>query len=146
MKAHALQLVRFSAVSLFCFALGLGVLTGLHELAGVHYLLAYVASFVVTSTLGFLLNGRYTFRSNGGGGSGLARYMTVNVGLLILNGAMLRVLVEQFHVWYLTATLVLAMINTPVSFLAHRIVSYRLGLLGDSLHDRSSPSEGADAA
>jgi putative flippase GtrA len=128
MRGHALQLVCFIAVSLFCFALGLAVLTGLHELAGVHYLVAYVASFVVTSTLGFLLNGRYTFRAGGGGGSGLIRYMTVNVGLLVVNSALLRLLVEQFHVWYLTATLVLAMINTPVSFLAHRVVSYRLGL------------------
>lgn len=127
MKHHALQLVRFSAVSLFCFALGLSVLTGLHELAGVHYLLAYVASFVVTSTLGYLLNGRYTFRARSAGSSGLLRYMTVNVCLLMVNGAALRLLVEQFHVWYLTATLVLAAINTPVSFLAHRIVSYRSG-------------------
>ena len=128
MRGHALQLARFAAVSLFCFALGLAVLTSLHELAGVHYLVAYVASFVVTSTLGFLLNGWYTFRTQGRGGSGLVRYMTVNVGLLVLNGAMLRLLVEQFHVWYVTATVVLAMINTPVSFLAHRVVSYRLGL------------------
>jgi putative flippase GtrA len=128
MRGHALQLARFVAVSLFCFALGLAVLTGLHELAGVHYLVAYVASFVVTSTLGFLLNGRYTFRAQGGGGSGLVRYMGVNVCLLLVNGAALRFLVERLHVWYLTATLVLAMINTPVSFLAHRVVSYRLGL------------------
>jgi putative flippase GtrA len=128
MKRHALQLARFSAVSLFCFALGLGVLTGLHELAGVHYLLAYVASFVVTSTLGYLLNGRYTFRAGAGDSSGLVRYMTVNVCLLLVNGTALRALVEQFHVWYLTATLLLAALNTPVSFLAHRFVSYRLGL------------------
>ena len=128
MKRHALQLVRFCAVSLFCFALGLGVLTGLHELAGVHYLVAYVASFVVTSTLGYLLNGRYTFRAGNGDRSGLMRYMLVNVGLLVINGSALRLLVEHFHVWYLSATLLLAAINTPVSFLAHRVVSYRLGL------------------
>jgi putative flippase GtrA len=128
MKAHALQLVRFSAVSLSCFALGLGVLTGLHELAGVHYLIAYAASFVVTSTLGYLLNGRYTFRAKGGDGSGLVRYMSVNVCLLLVNGAALRFLVEQLHVWYVAATLLLAVLNTPVSFLAHRLVSYRLGL------------------
>jgi len=128
MKGHVVQLVRFSAVSLFCFALGLGILTGLHELAGVHYLVAYVASFVVTSTLGYLLNGRYTFHAGGAGRSGLLRYMTVNVCLLIANGATLRLLVERFHVWYLTSTLLLAALNTPVSFLAHRIVSYRLGL------------------
>ena len=128
MKRHALQLARFSAVSLSCFALGLAVLTGLHELAGVHYLVAYVASFVVTSSVGYLLNGRYTFRARGQNRAGLLRYMTVNVCLLIVNGAALRLLVEQFHVWYLTATLLLAALNTPVSFLAHRVVSYRLGL------------------
>jgi putative flippase GtrA len=127
MKSHALQLVRFSAVSLCCFALGLGVLTGLHELAGVDYLVAYVVSFVVTSTLGYLLNGRYTFRAGIGDRSGLLRYMLVNVSLLVINGTALRILVEHYHVWYLSATLLLAAINTPVSFLAHRVVSYRLG-------------------
>ena len=128
MRSHAWQLLRFCRVSLFCFGLGLGVLTGLHELAGVHYLVAYVASFVVTSALGYLLNGRYTFRAGTGNRSGLLRYMLVNIGLLLLNGAALRLLVEHFHVWYLSATLLLAAINTPVSFLAHRVVSYRLGL------------------
>lgn len=128
MKRHVLQLAHFSAVSLFCFALGLGVLTGLHELVGIHYLAAYIGSFVVTSSLGYLLNARYTFRAAGTGGSGLLRYTGVNVCLLLINGAALRLLVEQFHLWYLTATLLLAAINTPVSYLAHRLVSYRLGL------------------
>ena len=128
MIGHALQLARFCAVSLFCFALGLGVLTGLHEFAGVHYLLAYAASFVVTSTLGYLLNGHYTFSAQDAGGSGLLRYMLVNVGLLLLNGTALRFLVEYVHIWYFYATLLLAVLNTPVSFLAHRLVSYRIGL------------------
>jgi putative flippase GtrA len=124
---HAGALARFCAVSLFCFALGLGVLTGLHELAGVHYLVAYVTSFVVTSTLGYLLNGHYTFRARETGGPGLLRYMLVNVGLLLMSGTALRILVEYFHAWYLYATLALAVINTPISFVAHRIVSYRPG-------------------
>jgi putative flippase GtrA len=128
MIQHSMQLARFCGVSLFCFTLGLGVLTGLHELAGVHYLVAYVASFVITSTCGYLLNGRYTFAARGADRFGLMRYMLVNVGLLIVNGAALRLLVEHFHIWYLSATLLLAAINTPVSFLAHRILTYRLGL------------------
>ncbi len=128
LRTHAHQLARFAAVSLFCFALGIGVLAGLHELAGMHYLVAYVASFVVTSSLGYLLNGRYTFRARGRDKTGLLRYMAVNVCLLIANGAALRLLVEHFHLWYLGATLLLAALNTPVSFLAHRLVSYRLGL------------------
>jgi putative flippase GtrA len=124
MKRHALQVARFSAVSLICFALGLAVLAGLHELAGVHYLVAYVASFVVTSTLGYLLNGKYTFRAGNAHASGLIRYMSVNVGLLILNGSALRLLVEHLHIWYLAATVGLAVVNTPISYLAHRLVSY----------------------
>jgi putative flippase GtrA len=127
MIGHARQLARFAAVSLFCFGLGIGILTGLHELARVHYLVAYVASFVVTSSMGYLLNGRYTFRTRGGDNAGLLRYMLVNVTLLIINSTALRVLVEHFHLWYLSATLLLATLNTPVSFLAHRLVSYRLG-------------------
>jgi putative flippase GtrA len=128
MLRHAPQLARFSAVSLSCFALGIGVLTGLHELAGVHYLLAYIASFAVTSSLGYLLNGKYTFRAQAADSAGLLRYMLVNVSLLVINGTALRVLVEHFHLWYLNATLLLAALNTPISFLAHRVVSYRLGL------------------
>ncbi|HVW70385.1 MAG TPA: GtrA family protein [Steroidobacteraceae bacterium] len=130
MLGHSQQLLRFCAVSLGCFALGLGILTGLHELAGVHYLVAYISSFIVTSAVGYRLNGRYTFLADAGNGSGLFRYLTVNVALLIANGAALRFLVEHAHIWYLSATLLLAALNTPVSFFAHRIVSYRLGLPG----------------
>lgn len=123
---HALQLTRFAAVGLFCFVIGIGVLTGLHELAGVYYLLAYGASFVVSSTLGYILNGRFTFGTKGGDGPGVLRYMSVNCMLLLVNGVALRFLVEYFHMWYLGATLLLAVINTPVSFLAHRLLSFRL--------------------
>ncbi len=124
---HARQLTRFAAVGLTCFIVSLGVLTGLHELAGVYYLVAYGAAFVVSSTLGYLLNGRFTFGTQGANGPGVLRYMTVNFLLLLVNGAALRLLVEYFHIWYLGATLLLAAINTPISFLAHRLISYRLG-------------------
>jgi putative flippase GtrA len=128
MLGHALQLTRFAAVGLVCFIIGIGVLTSLHELAGVHYLIAYGASFVVTSSLGYLLNSRFTFGTQSADAPGVVRYMTVNVMLLLVNGAALKLLVEYFHLWYLGATLLLAAINTPVSFVAHRLVSYRLGL------------------
>ena len=127
MLDHAAQLARFSAVSLFCFALGWEFSPG-SRARGSSLPLAYVAAFVVTSSLGYLLNGRYTFRARGGDHTGLLRYMLVNVTLLAINGTALRLLVEHFHMWYFSATLFLAALNTPVSFLAHRLVSYRLGL------------------
>ena len=40
----------------------------------------------------------------------------------------LRLLVERSHVWYLTETMVLAALNTPLSFVARRVVSYLRGL------------------
>jgi putative flippase GtrA len=138
MLEHVRQLTRFAAVSLVCFMIGIGVLTSLHELAGVHYLIAYGASFVVTSSLGYLLNGRFTFGQSAAA-PGIARYMTVNVMLLLVNGAALKLLVEYFHLWYLGATLLLAALNTPVSFMAHRLVSYRLGL-------RQAPAARCDAS
>jgi putative flippase GtrA len=128
MLDHARQLTRFAAVGLLCFTVSIGVLTGLHEVAGVHYLIAYGAAFVASSTLGYLLNARFTFGTQGADGPGVMRYMAVNFLLLLVNGAALRVLVEYFHLWYLGATLLLAAINTPVSFLAHRLISYRLHL------------------
>jgi putative flippase GtrA len=125
---HVQHLTRFAIIGLVCFIVGIGILTGLHELAGVHYLVAYGASFVVTSTLGYLLNGRFTFGNAGATGPGVVRYMSVNVVLILVNGAALRFLVEYFHMWYLSATFLLAAINTPVSYLAHRLVSYQLSL------------------
>jgi putative flippase GtrA len=128
MLQHATQLMRFATVGLICFLVSIAVLTGLHELAGVYYLLAYGAAFLVSSTLGYLLNSYFTFRKSGAGGLGVLRYMVVNSALLLLNGAALRLLVEFFHMWYLGAALLLAAINTPVSYLAHRLLSFRLKL------------------
>lgn len=126
--SHATQLARFAGVGLFCFLLGFSLLAGLHELAGLHYLVAYAMAFAVTSTVGYLLNGRYTFRADDSSRAGVVRYTLVNIALLTANGAALRMLVEYFHVWYLAASILLAVINTPVSYLAHRLLTFRLGL------------------
>ncbi|MGH3627827.1 MAG: GtrA family protein, partial [Sciscionella sp.] len=58
---HFTQLLRFITVGAIAFALGLAVLTGLHELGGVNYLVAYVASFFVANAAGYLLNAFFTF-------------------------------------------------------------------------------------
>ena len=128
---HAAALVRFAGVGLVSFLITISVLASLHELAGLNYLLAYAAAFVVSSTCGYLLNRRFTFRADGSNRTGLLRYTLVNVGLVTINGAALRVLVEDFHLWYLAASVLLAMINTPVSYVAHLLLSYRLGLRQD---------------
>lgn len=126
MIERILQLARFGAVGAMCFALGLTVLVGLHEVLGVNYLVAYVASFVVTNTAGYRLNASFTFAASSVDPTGAARYMLINAALLCANTAALAFLVDTARIWYVAAAVVLAVLNTPVSFLAHRLITYRL--------------------
>jgi putative flippase GtrA len=128
MGEHFRQLLRFCAVGGTCFGLGLGVLAGLHELAGVNYLLAYAASFVLANLAGYLLNARFTFVAASVDHSGAARYLMINVLLLLANTAGLKLLVDVAHMWYVTAAALLAIVYTPISFLAQRVITYGLGL------------------
>jgi putative flippase GtrA len=127
LKTHGVQLARFCIVGALCYVAGMAVLLCLCELGGFHYVIGYLSAFLVTNTMGYLLNGRFTFGAASAGHSSMARYMLVNVMLLTANTLALMMLVEVFHLWYVAATVVLAAINIPVSFIAHRTVSYRLG-------------------
>lgn len=125
MDRNLLQFACFSLVGLLCFAMGLAVLVALHGLAGANYLLAYAASFVVTNTMGYLLNARFTFSTRSVDHAGAARYMIVNAALLGVNTAALKLLVDGLGIWYVTAAILLAAVNTPISFLGHRRLTYR---------------------
>jgi putative flippase GtrA len=111
-----------------CYLTGIATLLSLCELGGFHYVVGYLGAFLVTNTLGYLLNGRFTFAAGSPERASMARYMLVNLTLLTINTLSLMLLVEVFHFWYLAATLLLAALNIPISFIAHRTVSYRLGL------------------
>ena len=125
MRQRFQQLVRFSTVGATCLALGVGVLAGLHQLAGVNYLVAYVASFVASNIAGYLLNARFTFAVKTITHFGALRYITVNAALLCVNTMAMKFLVDGLHLWYIWAAILLAGMVTPFSFLAHRLVTYR---------------------
>jgi len=127
LRTHGTQLVRFCVVGALCYLTGMATLLSLCELGGYHYLVGYLGAFLVTNTLGYLLNGRFTFAAGSPRRGSMARYMFVNIALLTINTLALMLLVEVFHLWYVAATVVLAAINIPVSFIAHRTVSYQLG-------------------
>ncbi len=124
-RARIAQLLRFGAVGVTCLGLSAAVLVGLHALARINYLLAYVASFVTGNITGYLLNARFTFAVRTVSRLGAARYMLVNALLLGVNTSALDFLVERMHMWYLAAAVLLGVLNTPVSFLAQRFVTYR---------------------
>lgn len=127
MTNRLLSLASFCVIGLLNAALGLVILVGLYELVGVNYLAAFTISFVTTNVSGYLFNGRYTFGGNRAGQFGVARFVLVSGVVLIANCYALRLLVQQFHVWYLSATLCLAAVSAPMSFAVHRLVTYRVG-------------------
>jgi putative flippase GtrA len=126
MKKPLLQLARFCVVGAICLALGLAVLAGLRDLAGCNYLLAYVVAFVCGNITGYLLNARFTFFAGSVNHAGAARYLLVNTLLLCACTAALKLLVDDLRMWYLAAALLLAVVNAPVSFIAQRVITYRL--------------------
>lgn len=130
------QLVRFSGVGLVCLAASTSALAALHDLAGLHYLLAFVIAFCFGSVLGYVLNGRFTFSARLSR-TGVFRYVLLNGILLVVNSALMKVLVDTAHVWYIAASLLLAALSTPMSFLLHRSFSYAA-----RLPRLSSPQEG----
>jgi putative flippase GtrA len=126
--ARLVQIARFSAIGAVCFAVSLVVLATLCELFHVYYLPAYIATFFISSTVGYVLNGRYTFSGHQRfSGRALSRYMMVNAVLLGINSILLQILVEICGIWYIAATVILAAINVPITFAAHRLLTYRDG-------------------
>lgn len=117
-----------------CLVFSLAVLAGLHTFVGLNYLLAYVVSFIAGNIAGYLLNARVTFSVDAISHAGAVRYMAVNGVLLCVSTAVMRLLVSEFHVWYIAAALVTAAINTPISFLAQRFVTYRIGVTDRAGH------------
>lgn len=125
MGEQFLRLTSYCGVGLTCFAIGLAILVGLHELAGVNYLIAYVASFVITNITGYILNARFTFSMRSVHHAGAIRYMTVNAILLGVNTTSLKLLVALVHMWYLSAAVLLAVVNMPISFIGQWLFTYR---------------------
>lgn len=130
MKTKA-QFIRFCAVGLTCYVTGLLLLFLLTEVAGLYYLASFAVSFVATNLLGFWLNGRFSF---GGAGDmdrrAGARYLAISAVSLAANSAALATLVQVVGMWYMAAVIVLTAVNVPINFVAHRIVTYRVGRVG----------------
>jgi putative flippase GtrA len=126
-RERLLELARFGTIGLLCACLSIAVLIGLCELAHINYLVAYFITFLFANICGYLLNGHYTFHASKHlKRKSFAIYVFVNCVSLAVNSLALRFLVEGFGVWYVTATIALAVVNAPVNFIAHRALSYRV--------------------
>lgn len=125
MRERLRQLAKYCLVGLASLGLALGILAGLHALLGVNYLVAYCVAFITSNIAGYRLNARFTFATVSNHGAA-ARYMAVNAALLGANTAAMKLLVDVLGMWYIGAAILLAIVNAPVSFVAQRLITYRL--------------------
>lgn len=85
MLSHLLDktLLRFLAVGVLNTLLGMVIMFGLYNLAGASYWLSTAANYILVSIFSFLVNRRFTFRSEAGMVSGGIRF-ALNIAVCYL--------------------------------------------------------------
>ena len=119
LKSACLRVVCFASVGAVGALLKLATMYLLTDLAGLHYLLSYVLSFVIVVTHNYLLNSRWTFQMSGSA-QRLGRYAIVSMLSALLKMALVYVLTDVAGFWYLA--------STAISILAGFVASYALSL------------------
>jgi putative flippase GtrA len=121
--------VRFGAFGLvggLCLGLHTLVLWGLTSGLGVHYLLSTVIAFALITPLGFALNKVLTFRTERRHAViELPRYLVAMAASFLANLGLMYLLVSLLGLWYLAASLLVAVTLLVVNFLASDRWSFR---------------------
>ena len=123
----ARRFVAFALVGGFCLAVNTALLWALTSGLGLHYLVSTVIAFLSITPLGFLLNKVITFRTRREYARiELPRYFTAMATSVAANLALMYVLVSVLGVWYLAASILVAMILLVANFLSSDRWSFRV--------------------
>ncbi|MFD6177241.1 MULTISPECIES: GtrA family protein [unclassified Isoptericola] len=89
------------------------------------YLGALVLAYAVGIVVGFTLHRRFVFKVRGGVWLDLARFVSVQLGALALNAALLPAFVELAHLPVLPAQVLALALTVVASYFAHLYFSFR---------------------
>ena len=121
---------RFAAFVLvggFCLGLNTLALWWLTSVLGLHYLASTLLAFFAITPLGFLLNKALTFRTRREYARiELPRYFVAMAASFAANLALMYLLVSVLGVWYLAASLAVAIILVVFNFLTSERWSFRV--------------------
>lgn len=121
------RFAAFGLVGALCLGLNTLVLWALTTGLGIHYLLSTVLAFSTITPLGFLLNKVLTFRTRREYAVvELPRYVAAMAVSFAANVALMYLLVSMLGMWYLTASLLVAMTLLLVNFLTSDRWSFRV--------------------
>jgi putative flippase GtrA len=121
---------RFAAFVLvggFCLAVNVMTLWLLTSGLGIHYLLSTVIAFISITPLGFLLNKVLTFRTRREYAPiELPRYFSAMAASFAMNLALMYLLVSVLGMWYLPASVLVAVALVIANFVASDRWSFRV--------------------
>ena len=130
MRSDLPLFARFAAFVLvggLCLALNTLVLWALTSGLGLHYLLSTVIAFSMITPFGFLLNKVLTFRTRREYAPvELPRYFSAMAGSFVANIVLMYLLVSVLGMWYLPASLLVAVILVVVNFVTSDRWSFRV--------------------
>ncbi|MBD2178016.1 GtrA family protein [Pseudanabaena sp. FACHB-1998] len=115
------QFLRFFLVGGFCASLNLIILYTLTDLCRFHYLVSILIQNIVVNSIGFYLNRAFTFKNQKDNFlQGLIKYHMVMVSSLLIVSILMYLLVDIFHVWYMTAFIFVTIIMIAYNFISHK--------------------------
>ena len=121
------RFMAFVLVGGLCLGLNTLVLWALTSGLGIHYLLSTVIAFSMITPFGFLLNKVMTFRTRREYAAvELPRYVAAMAASFVANVALMYLLVSVIGLWYLPASLLVAMTLVVVNFLTSDRWSFRV--------------------
>lgn len=123
----ATRFAAFVLVGGFCLAANTLVLWTLTSGLGVHYLASTVIAFSAITPLGFLLNKVLTFRTRREYARiEMPRYIGAMAASFAMNLALMYLLVSMLGMWYVAASLLVAVVLVMFNFLSSDRWSFRV--------------------
>jgi putative flippase GtrA len=124
LRERVAELIRFGIVGGLSTVIYLGVYSGLIR-AGGGFALAALVAFAASTTSGFFLHHRFTFRTNAPTGGGMARWLALQGTVIGINIGLLAVLVHAAGLDRILAQIVLLPVIPLLTFLASRRLVFR---------------------
>jgi putative flippase GtrA len=122
-----MKFIRYAFVGGVCLLLNLAVLWLLTSVAGLHYLVSTVIAFFMLTPLGFLLQKAVTFRTpRAAAPVEWPRYLATMAASFAANLGLMYLLVSLLGVWYLAASVLVAVCLLAANFLLNDYWSFAL--------------------
>jgi putative flippase GtrA len=122
------QFITFTGVGLVAAVAHYGVLILLVELGRMQPVFATLWGFLAGAAVSYLLNRRFTFRSDRPHRAAAPRFLAVSTGGFVLNGLVMWLLNEGWGVPYLLAQVIATLIVLFWNFTVNLLWTFRVNL------------------